>query len=155
MINAEEAKFLTAAAKSGRDYAESDTLSENAMSWALHNAESRTGTRIRLYAQYGHDSLAVKFAPSSDDRNGSGNSFYSDLAANSNNEIADAICDIIYGRSQTLISPLQTARLLNMYSARLAKFVYDLKRLGYGVKTGKGASNNASLDDSTIIVSWQ
>ncbi len=44
MINAEEAKFPEAAAKSGRNYAESDTLSENAMSWALHNAESRTGT---------------------------------------------------------------------------------------------------------------
>ncbi len=42
-----------------------------------------------------------------------------------------------------------------MYSAHLAKFVYDLKRLGYNVKTGKGASGNASLDDSTIIVSWQ
>ncbi|MEE8723778.1 MAG: hypothetical protein SOI23_03320 [Atopobiaceae bacterium] len=155
MINANEAKKLTATAKTGRDHAEPDTLSDNAMSWALHNAESRTDTRIRLYAKYGRSSLTVKFAPGTEDGKGSGNSFYSDLAANSNTSVADAICNIIYGRKQELISPLQTARLLNTYSAHLAKFVRDLKRLGYDVTTGEDEYGNTSLDDSTIIISWK
>lgn len=154
MISAAEARQLTDAATPGREQAEADTLSDSALSWALRNAEGRTDTRIRTYATYGRSSLAVKFAPGSQDGAGSGNSFYSDLAANSNTAVADAICDIIYGREQDLISPRQTARLLNTYSARLAKFVHDLKRQGFDVQTGEGAYGNASLDDSTIIVSW-
>lgn len=107
MISAEEARALTSASKSNREHAEPDTLSENAMLWALHNAEGRTHTRIRLYAKYGRSSLSVKFAPGTKDGRGSGNSFYSDLAANSNTDVADAMCDIIYSRDQSLISPFR------------------------------------------------
>lgn len=155
MISAEEARALTSASKSNREHAEPDTLSENAMLWALHNAEGRTHTRIRLYAKYGRSSLSVKFAPGTKDGRGSGNSFYSDLAANSNTDVADAMCDIIYSRDQSLISPLQTARLLNTYNARLTKFIRDLERLGYGVRTGEDEYGSSNLDDSTIIVSWE
>ena len=68
--------------------------------------------------------------------------------------MADAISDIIYGRDQQLISPLQSKRLLNTYSTRLARFVRTLGRLGYEVTTGSEQYGNANLDDSTIIVSW-
>ncbi|WP_228478300.1 hypothetical protein [Thermophilibacter immobilis] len=155
MISAREAKALTASSRSNREHAEPDTLSENAMSWALHNAEGRTHTRISLFAKYGRTSLSVKFAPGTKDGKGSGNSFYSDLAANSSTAIADAICDIIYSRTQSLISPLQTARLLNTYNARLTKFIRDLERLGYDVRTGEDEYGSSNLDDSTIIVSWE
>ena len=109
----------------------------------------------RMYAKYGRTSLAVKFAPGELDGKGTGNSFYNDLVANSNTDVADAICDIIYGRDQDLISPIQTARLLNTYSARLAKFVNDLQRNGYDVCVGDGLDQgNGKLDNNTIIVNW-
>lgn len=155
MISSEEARRLAAAARLDRRRAEADTLSDNAISWALHNAEGRTDTRIRLYAKYGRTSLSMKFAPGTEDGQGNGNSFYSDLEANSNTTIADAVCDIIYGREQSLISPIQTARLLNTYSTRLAKLVKDLRRLGFDVRTGEDEYGNTNLDDSTIIVSWE
>lgn len=154
MITATEAHELSAKADPNRARAEADTLANNALSWALHNAEGRTDTRVRLYAKYGRTSLAVKFAPGSEDGNGNGNSFYSDLVANSNTAVADAICNVIYSRDQDLISPLQEARILNTFSARLAKFVNDLRRLGYTVDVGCDEYGNANLDDSTLLVSW-
>lgn len=154
MIDAKEARQLADEAQPGRERAEADTLSQNALTWALHNAEGRTDTRIRMYAKYGRNTLTVKFAPGTEDRDGNGNSFYSDLVANSNVRVADAICDVIYGRDQELISPIQTARIINTYSARLAKFVNDLRRLGYGIDTGTDEYGNANNDDSTIIVTW-
>ena len=154
MISAQEARELVAGAKPGEEHAEADTLAENAMGWATRNAESRTDTRIRMYARYGKTSLAVKFAPGEKDRDGSGNSFYSDLMANSNMRVADAICDIIYNRDQDVISPYETARLLNTFSAKLAKFVNDLGRRGYDVKVGSDAPGSGNLDDSTIVIGW-
>jgi len=74
---------------------------------------------------------------------------------NSNTYVADAICDIIYGRPQDMISPIQTARLLNEYSTQLARFVHDLERLGYDVSVGDGSDKgNGKMDDSTIIIDW-
>ena len=135
--------------------AAADTLSDNAINWAIRNCAARTDTRVRMYAKFGHYELSVKFAPGIDDRRGVGNSFYNDLVANSNTDVADAICDIIYGRDQDLISPIQTARLLNTYSARLAKFVNDLQRNGYDVCVGDGLDQgNGKLDNNTIIVNW-
>lgn len=154
MISAEEARELAEAARPDRDQAEADSLAKNALGWALKNAEGRTDTRVRMYAQHGHGHLAVKFAPGKGDGYGDGNSFYNDLVGNSNVAVADAICDIIYGRDQQLISPLQSKRLLNTYSTRLARFVRTLGRLGYEVTTGSEQYGNANLDDSTIIVSW-
>lgn len=155
MIKAEEARQLSQAADPSRETAAADTLSNNAISWAIRNAIHRTDTRIRMYAKFGRTSLSVKFAPSDGDRDGEGNSFYNDLVANSNTTVADAVCDIIYGREQDLISPIQTARILNTYSSRLAKFVNDLQRLGYDVKVGDGTEKgNGKLDNNTIIVRW-
>lgn len=154
MIDASEARRLTEAADPNREYSEADTLAQSALSWALRNAEGRTDTRVRTYAQHGHTHLSLKFAPGSGDGRGNGNSFYNDLLGNSNVAVADAICDIIYGRDQQLISPLQSKRLLNTYSTRLARFVRTLGRLGYEVTTGSEEYGNANLDDSTIIVSW-
>lgn len=154
MIKAEEAKTIASSAQAGREYAEADTLSANAMKWAIHNAKGRTDSRVRMYAQYGHTELSVKFAPGIHDGEGSGNSFYNDLYANSNAHVADAICDIIYGREQNLISPLQTARLLNEYSTQVAKFITDLERLGYEVDPGEGEGTNADDDANTIVIKW-
>lgn len=155
MIKADEAREISQAADPTRETAAADTLSNNAMSWAIRNAVHRTDTRIRMYAKFGHTNLSVKFAPSDEDREGEGNSFYNDLVANSNTNVADAICDIIYGRDQDLISPIQTARLLNTYSAQLAKFVNDLQRLGYEVEVGNGLDKgNGKIDNNTIVVKW-
>lgn len=109
-----------------------------------------------MYAKYGRTSLAVKFAPGELDGKGTGNSFYNDLLANSNTQVADAICAIIYNREQSVISDYETARLLNTFSAKAAKFVNDLTRMGYDVTVGNEAASrqSAALDDSTIIVSW-
>ena len=109
-----------------------------------------------MYAKYGRTSLAVKFAPGELDGKGTGNSFYNDLLANSNTQVADAICAIIYNREQSVISDYETARLLNTFSAKAAKFVNDLTRMGYDVTVGDEAASrqSAALDDSTIIVSW-
>ena len=108
-----------------------------------------------MYAKFGRTTLSVKFAPSDNDRDGEGNSFYNDLVANSNTNVADAVCDIIYGREQDLISPIQTARILNTYSSRLAKFVNDLQRLGYEVEVGNGdEKGNGKIDNNTIVVKW-
>ena len=75
--------------------------------------------------------------------------------ANSNTNVADAVCDIIYGREQDLISPIQTARILNTYSSRLAKFVNALQRLGYEVEVGNGdEKGNGKIDNNTIVVKW-
>ena len=155
MIRAEEARQIAASANPEEEHAEADTLAENAMGWATRNAMARTNTRVRMYAKYGRTSLAVKFAPGELDGKGTGNSFYNDLVANSNTNVADAICDIIYGRDQELISPIQTARLLNTYSAQLAKFVNDLQRLGYEVEVGNGLDKgNGKIDNNTIVVKW-
>lgn len=154
MIDADEARALTARALPGRERAEADTLAEHALSWALRNAETRTDTRVRMYATYGRTSLSVKFAPGDFDGRGNGNSFYSDLVANSNTVVADAVCDLIYGREQDLISPIMSKRLLNTFNARLVGFVRKLRRLGYDVETGQDEYGSANLDDSTIIVSW-
>ena len=126
------------------------------MGWATRNAMARTNTRVRMYAKYGRTSLAVKFAPGELDGKGTGNSFYNDLLANSNTQVADAICAIIYNREQSVISDYETARLLNTFSAKAAKFVNDLTRMGYDVTVGDEAASRqgAALDDSTIIVSW-
>lgn len=159
MLEADEARRIAGEAQPGRERAEADTLSGNALKWAMKNAIGQTDTRIRMYATYGRRSLTVKFAPGEGDGRGSGNSFYNDLLANSNMIVADAMSDIIYGREQSLISPLQQARLLNEYNAQLVHFIRTLRRLGYDVKTGTEASDdaeggNAHRDDSTIIVSW-
>ena len=155
MIKAEEARAIAAEADPTRETAAADTLSNNAISWAIRNAIHRTDTRIRMYAKFGRTTLSVKFAPSDNDRDGEGNSFYNDLVANSNTNVADAVCDIIYGREQDLISPIQTARILNTYSSRLAKFVNDLQRLGYEVEVGNGdEKGNGKIDNTTIVVKW-
>lgn len=159
MIKAEEAARIAEAAQPGREVAEADTLSGNALKWAMKNAVGQTNTRVRMYATYGRRSLTVKFAPGENDGQGSGNSFYNDLLANSNMRVADAMSDIIYGREQTLISPLQQMRLLNEYNAQLVHFIRTLRRLGFEVQTGTEASidaegGNAHRDDSTIIISW-
>ena len=155
VINAGEAKQLVAKAVPNRETAAADTLSADAMKWAFRNAIGRTDARIRTYAKFGRTQLSVKFAPSDIDGAGEGNSFYNDLVGNSNTYVADAICDIIYGRPQDLISPIQTARLLNTYSTQLARIVLDLKRLGYTVQIGNGdEKGNGKMDDSTVIISW-
>lgn len=154
MIKANEARAIAANARPEEEHAEADTLAENAMSWATRNAATRTDTRVRMYAKYGRTQLAVKFAPGENDGNGSGNSFYSDLMANSNIHVADAICDIIYSRDQDVISDYETARLLNTFSAKLAKFVNDLSRLGYDVTVGTEDEGAGAIDDSTITISW-
>ena len=112
MISAKEAKQLVAEADPEREMAANDTLSQTALHWAMKNAIGRTDSRIRTYAKFGRTQLSVKFAPSDIDHDGEGNSFYNDLLGNSNSYVADAISDIIYGREQTMISPIQTARLL-------------------------------------------
>ena len=96
MIRAEEARQIAASANPEEEHAEADTLAENAMGWATRNAMARTNTRVRMYAKYGRTSLAVKFAPGELDGKGTGNSFYNDLLANSNTQVADAICAIIW-----------------------------------------------------------
>ena len=155
IINAQEAKELVAEASPDREIAANDTLAASAMKWAIHNAIGRTDARIRTYAKFGKTQLSVKFAPSDVDCAGEGNSFYNDLVGNSNTYVADAICDIIYGREQDMISPIQTARLLNTYSTQLSKFVRDLGRLGYAVRVGNGTEKgNGKMDDSTIIINW-
>ena len=156
MIRAEEARQIAASANPEEEHAEADTLAENAMGWATRNAMARTNTRVRMYAKYGRTSLAVKFAPGELDGKGTGNSFYNDLLANSNTQVADAICAIIYNREQSVISDYETARLLNTFSAKAAKFVNDLTRMGYDVTVGDedASRQSAALDDSTIIVSW-
>ncbi len=156
MIRAAEARQIASQAKPGEEHAEADTLAENAMSWATRNAMARTNTRIRMYAKYGNTSLAVKFAPGELDGDGTGNSFYNDLLSNSNTRVADAICAVIYSREQDVLSPMEVNRLLNTFSAKVAKFVNDLTRFGFDVKIGQEAasSEGAALDDSTIIVSW-
>ena len=88
MIDASEARRLTEAADPNREYAEADTLAQSALSWALRNAEGRTDTRVRTYAQHGHTRLSLKFAPGSGDGRGNGNSFYNDLLGNSNVAVA-------------------------------------------------------------------
>lgn len=156
MISAKEAKQLVAEADPEREMAANDTLSQTALHWAMKNAISRTDSRIRTYAKFGRTQLSVKFAPSDIDHDGEGNSFYNDLLGNSNSYVADAISDIIYGREQTMISPIQTARLLNTYSAQIAKFVRDLERLGYRVSVGESDDKgNGKMDDSTIIINWE
>ena len=156
MIRAAEARRIASQAKPGEEHTEADTLAENAMSWATRNAMARTNTRIRMYAKYGNTSLAVKFAPGELDGDGTGNSFYNDLLSNSNTRVADAICAVIYSREQDVLSPMEVNRLLNTFSAKVAKFVNDLTRFGFDVKIGQEAasSEGAALDDSTIIVSW-
>ena len=155
MISAKEAKQLVAEADPEREMAANDTLSQTALHWAMKNAIGRTDSRIRTYAKFGRTQLSVKFAPSDIDHDGEGNSFYNDLVANSNTNVADAVCDIIYGREQDLISPIQTARILNTYSSRLAKFVNDLQRLGYEVEVGNGdEKGNGKIDNNTIVVKW-
>ncbi len=156
MIKASEAKNVADNAKPDRETAAADTLSNTAITWAIRNCVGRTDSRIRTYSRFGRYQLSVKFAPGSEDGFGEGNSFYNDLVGNSNTDVADAICDIIYGRGQDLISPLQTARLLNTYSAQLAKFVNDLTRLGYDVRVGDGLEQgNGKMDSSTIIINWK
>lgn len=156
MISAKEAKQLVAEADPEREMAANDTLSQTALHWAMKNAIGRTDSRIRTYAKFGRTQLSVKFAPSDIDHDGEGNSFYNDLLGNSNSYVADAISDIIYGREQTMISPIQTARLLNTYSAQIAKFVRDLERLGYRVSVGESDDKgNGKMDDSTIIINWE
>ena len=107
------------------------------------------------YATYGKTAIAVKIAPGVEDGDGSGNSFYSDLVAESNTEVADAIADLINGREQTLLSPIQVSRILNTYNARTVKFVRSLRQLGFTVKTGNEPYGNARLDNSTIVVIWE
>ncbi|EPD77387.1 MULTISPECIES: hypothetical protein [Atopobiaceae] len=155
MIDVTEAKALVEKAVPGRDRAEADTLSAAAIDWAIKNLIGRTEARIRTYAMYGKTAIAVKIAPGVKDREGSGNSFYSDLVAESNTEVADAIADLINGREQTLLSPIQTARILNTYNARTVKFVRSLRQLGFTVKTGDEPCGNARLDNSTIVVMWE
>lgn len=154
MIKASEARQIAEAANPNREHAEADRLADNALSWALKNAEGRTDTRIRMYAEHGHTRLAVKFAPGPDDADGNGNSFYNDLVGNSNVEVADAICAIIYGRDQELISPLMSKRVLNTFSARLVRFINSLRRAGYEVETGNEVNGNSNLDDSSLIITW-
>ena len=141
MIRADEARQIAQAAKPGEEHAESDTLAENAMSWAT---------------KYGRTSLAVKFAPGELDGDGTGNSFYNDLLSNSNTRVADAICAVIYSREQDVLSDLEVNRLLNTFSAKVAKFVNDLTRFGFDVRVGQeeASSEKAVVDNSTIIVSW-
>lgn len=137
LISAREARQLAAQAKPGRAYAEADALSAHALRWAMHNAEGQTSSRIRTYARYGKTSITLKFAPGESDGGGVGNAFYNDLLANSNVVVADAIADIINGREQDVISPLQQMRLLNAYNAKLVAFIRKLRRLGYDVRAGE------------------
>ena len=81
MIKADEARAIADEAKPNRERAAADTLSDNAINWAIRNCAARTDTRVRMYAKFGHYELSVKFAPGVDDRNGEGNSFYNDLVA--------------------------------------------------------------------------
>ena len=157
MIKADEAREIAKNAVEGEEHAESDNLAENAMAWATRNAMARTNTRIRMYAKYGRTSLAVKFAPGELDGDGTGNSFYNDLLSNSNTRVADAICAVIYSREQDVLSDMEVNRLLNTFSAKVAKFVNDLTRFGFDVKVGQeeASSEGAALDDSTIIVNWE
>ncbi len=154
LIPADEARALTAHAKPGRSQAEADTLAENALRWAMHNAEGQTSTRIRTYAMYGRTSVMLKFAPGETDCAGAGNAFYNDLLANSNVLVADAISSIIHGREQALISPRQQMRLLNEYNVKLVAFLRRLRRTGYDVKAGEELAAEGIHDNSTIIVSW-
>jgi hypothetical protein len=154
LISADDARALTAAAKPGRSQAEADTLAANALRWAMHNAEGQTSTRIRTYAMYGRTSVMLKFAPGETDCAGAGNAFYNDLLANSNVLVADAISNIIHGRPQGLISPLQEMRLLNEYNAKLVAFLRRLRRAGYDVKAGEELAAEGMHDNSTIVVSW-
>ena len=155
MIDVTEARVLVKKAIPGRSRAEADTLSTAAINWAIKNLIGRTEARIRTYATYGKTAIAVKIAPGIEDRDGSGNSFYSDLVAESNTEVADAIADLINGREQTLLSPIQVSRILNTYNARTVKFVRSLRQLGFTVKTGNEPYGNARLDNSTIVVIWE
>ncbi len=154
LIGADEARALAEAAQPGRAQAEADTLAANALRWAMHNAEGQTSTRIRTYAKYGRRSLMLKFAPGEDDCAGEGNAFYNDLVANSNVLVADAISNIIHGREQALISPLQEMRLLNEYNAKLVAFLRRLKRAGYEVRAGEELAAEGTHDNSTVVVSW-
>ncbi len=155
MLEAHEAWELTQSATPGRERAEADTLAASALKWAMKNAIGQTEARIETYAAYGRDALSMKFAPGEANRDGDGNAFYNDLLANSNALVADAIADIIYGREQSVISPIQTARLLNDYNAKLVHFIRTLRRLGYKVRTGtRDDGGHISHDNSTIIISW-
>ena len=139
MIDVTEARALVKKAIPGRSRAEADTLSTAAIT----------------YATYGKTAIAVKIAPGVEDGDGSGNSFYSDLVAESNTEVADAIADLINGREQTLLLPIQVSRILNTYNARTVKFVRSLRQLGFTVKTGNEPYGNTCLDNSTIVVIWE
>ncbi len=154
LIRASEARELAASAIPGREQAAADTLAANALRWAMHNAQGQTSTRIRTYAAFGKHSIRLKFAPGEDDGSGDGNAFYNDLVANSNVEVADAISDIIHGRPQTLISPIQEMRLTNEYNAKLVGFLRNLHRAGYEVKAGEELLKEGVHDKSTIEVSW-
>jgi len=157
LIPADKARELVSKAAPNREEAEADTLANAALTWAMKNAEGQTASRIMTYAKYGKTDLTVKFAPGESDHGGEGNAFYNDLLANSNVRVADAITDIIYGREQNVLSPIQEMRLLNFYNARLVKFVKDLKRMGYTVDSGTASSATHGYihkDDSTILVSW-
>ncbi len=154
LISAKEAHGLSEAATKGKPQAEADTLSASALRWAIRNAEGQTASRIRTYAKYGKTSLHLKFAPAEDDGAGEGNSFYSDLKANSNVPVADAISDIIHGRPQELISPIQEMRLLNEYNAKVVAFLRKLRRLGYDVQAGEEVAAQGAHDNSTIKISW-
>lgn len=153
IISAEEARDLSQAANRERPQAEADTLAASALHWAMRNAEGQTASRIRTYATYGKTSLHLKFAPAEDDGAGEGNAFYNDLKANSNVPVADAISDIIHGRPQSLISPIQEMRLINEYNAKLVAFLRKLRRLGYDVKAGEEVAVQGSHDNSTIAPS--
>ena len=150
MIDVTEARVLVKKAIPGRSRVEADTLSTAAINWAIKNLIGRTEARIRTYATYGKTAIAVKIAPGVEDGDGSGNSFYSDLVAESNTEVADAIADLINGREQT-----QVSRILNTYNARTVKFVRSLRQLGFTVKTGNEPYGNTCLDNSTIVVIWE
>lgn len=153
LLSADEALALAKTAIP-KEHAEADTLASHALTWALRNAEGRTAARIKTYAQYGRTSIMLKFAPGEADGGGVGNSFYMDLLANSNVEVADAIAALIAGRDQELISPLQEMRLLNEYNAKLVNFLRRLKRAGYRVVAGEELAADGAHDSSTILVSW-
>ena len=79
------------------------------------------------------------------------------MYANASGAMVGNRLDVIrYNREQNVISDYETARLLNTFSAKAAKFVNDLTRMGYDVTVGDEAASRqgAALDDSTIIVSW-
>lgn len=154
LIAADEARALAASARPGRRQAEADTLAASALRWAMRNAQGQTSTRIRTYATFGKHSVRLKFAPGETDGGGDGNAFYMNLVANSNAEVADAISDIIHGRPQSLISPIQEMRLTNEYNAKLVAFLRKLRRAGYEVKAGEELLQEGVHDESTIEVSW-